>query len=234
MLKIRPSVDIDALHWDENGTVPKVPTAFGYAPAYRPWRAVQLQMQSFYDTLNKNVWEFLNEKQFHYQYSFNPLDMMCPPIKTKGGHRSQIWNDLQLFCENHIRAHLKKLKDDPQLESDLDFLRLLGTMRNYKTGCPICLENSTMGVTCGCGYTEITIFRPCGHSMCAKTCFKNFATSALANNQVSLSCPMCRANISSILSPENMRGSADPDFKSIAIDYVEKNLIEINKEILHK
>ena len=28
-----------------------------------------------------------------------------------------------------------------------------------------------MGTTCGCGHTEITVFRPCGHSVCSNPCF---------------------------------------------------------------
>ena len=35
-----------------------------------------------------------------------------------------------------------------------------------------------MGTTCGCGHTEIIVFRPCGHSLCVNPCFETFVKQA--------------------------------------------------------
>ena len=51
------------------------------------------------------------------------------------------------------------------------FLAILGLKRSYKSECVICLSDNMMGTTCGCGHTEIVVFRPCGHSVCIDPCF---------------------------------------------------------------
>ena len=56
--------------------------------------------------------------------------------------------------------------------SDGLFLATVGAKRNWKSGCVICLSDKMMGTTCGCGHTEIVMFRPCGHSICIEPCFK--------------------------------------------------------------
>lgn len=61
--------------------------------------------------------------------------------------------------------------------SDSDFLALLQRNRDYKEGCAICLTDEIMGTTCGCGHTEIVVFRPCGHSVCCSPCFTDLCSS---------------------------------------------------------
>lgn len=70
------------------------------------------------------------------------------------------------------RKFLRSLKGD----SDAEFLAQLN--RNWKEGCAICLTDKIMGTTCGCGHTEIIVFRPCGHSCCKEPCFFEFNKAA--------------------------------------------------------
>ncbi len=65
---------------------------------------------------------------------------------------------------------------DPALD-DFSFLATLGSKRNWKSGCAVCLTDKIMGTTCGCGHTEIAVFRPCGHTICASPCFVEFMRS---------------------------------------------------------
>lgn len=62
-------------------------------------------------------------------------------------------------------------------DDDFVFLLRLGQKRNWRAGCAICLTDEMMGTTCGCGHTEIAIFKPCGHSMCVNPCFEKFMKS---------------------------------------------------------
>jgi hypothetical protein len=73
-----------------------------------------------------------------------------------------------------IYDHVKNMKLDNSKLTDFEFLALLGTKRNWKKGCAICLTDDIMGTTCTCGHTEIVVFRPCGHSICIDPCFKTF------------------------------------------------------------
>jgi hypothetical protein len=52
-------------------------------------------------------------------------------------------------------------------------LAKLGKSRNWKQVCAICLVDDIMGTNCTCGHTEIVVFRPCGHAICADPCFNN-------------------------------------------------------------
>lgn len=111
--------------------------------------------------------------------------------------------------------------------SDYMFLALLGKKRNWKEGCAICLTDKIMGTTCGCGHTEIVIFRPCGHSVCASPCFKNFIKTkgtevkprsfmvdgvemiAVGSHNVDLNikfdCPICTVEVTKTFQAEEVR-----------------------------
>ena len=60
--------------------------------------------------------------------------------------------------------------------SDFQFLLKLGMLRNWKQESAVCLTDEIMGTTCTCGHTEIVVFRPCGHSVCATPCFTQLAS----------------------------------------------------------
>jgi hypothetical protein len=63
--------------------------------------------------------------------------------------------------------------DQSKSDSDFVFLAKLGKVRNWKQVCAICLVDDIMGTTCTCGHTEIVVFRPCGHAICANPCFND-------------------------------------------------------------
>lgn len=130
----------------------------------------------------------------------------------------------QLYCDFLLQQQYK-LSD--QNISDTLFLSLLGKKRNWKKDCAICLEQDIMGTKCNCGHTEITVFRPCGHSICSNPCFVQLITNKFPDialelkihnmsgmefhtNKLNLdldiqfSCPLCRCNVTRVFSAENV------------------------------
>lgn len=112
--------------------------------------------------------------------------------------------------------------------SDFEFLSILGTRRNWKSECAICLTDTIMGTTCECGHTEIAVLRPCGHALCARPCFEQFVGKSLncklgaetftdgekvftldnslnVDTKLALTCPLCRVVSTSTFRAENVR-----------------------------
>ena len=137
---------------------------------YRPAYGIKLGVMEYMEQLirypeNWQTREFPNFKR----YSYNPLDAVRPKINylTYLQIAEKMKELVPIFLENQI------LSDFSSLEiSDYQFLLSLGAVRNWKSGCVICLTDKMMGTTCGCGHTEIAIFRPCGHSVCVEPCFR--------------------------------------------------------------
>lgn len=72
-----------------------------------------------------------------------------------------------------FRKYLERTSDTPNC-TDFEFLARLSLKRRWDHECMLCLDDKHMGQTCDCGHKDIVIFRPCGHSMCLKTCFIEF------------------------------------------------------------
>jgi hypothetical protein len=70
----------------------------------------------------------------------------------------------------------EKIKEEEASDDNFIFLANIGKKRNWKQICAICLVEDIMGTTCGCGHTEIVIFKPCGHSLCVNPCFQQWIT----------------------------------------------------------
>lgn len=86
------------------------------------------------------------------------------------------------------------LNDCPTTASSATFLLSLAKVRDYARDCAICLTDKIVGTTCKrvtlgrrighditcrrCGHTEIAVFRPCGHAMCANPCFRSVLAAA--------------------------------------------------------
>lgn len=68
--------------------------------------------------------------------------------------------------------------------SDILFMARIGAIRNWSKNCPICLIENT-GDEHGWGghHCRITLFRPCGHSICTDC------------NKELTKCPLCRETI---------------------------------------
>jgi hypothetical protein len=60
---------------------------------------------------------------------------------------------------------------EKRLDLDAAFVASISKKRDWNHECCICLETEHMGHTCGCGYKEIVMFRPCGHSVCKRDCY---------------------------------------------------------------
>lgn len=132
--------------------------------------------------------------------------------------------------------------------SDFLFLAKLGTIRNWKKICCICLTEDIMGTTCGCGHTEIAVFRPCGHAICAKPCFQDLVkrhnikletqTIKTANGMVfsivgkmniddvkGFPCPMCNTIVDHTFRAEDIHVEGlDQSFYDDAIFMIEKEV----------
>jgi hypothetical protein len=136
---------------------------------------------------------------------------------------------------NNIKNLLNtcKLSDDIP---DAVFMLLMSKQRNWSKECAICLENH-MGKICNCGHKEITMFKPCGHTICSSPCFtelyKSSGFKALefmrfeqdseireilgtydTNTNGGFNCPLCRTPVTKTFSTENIRipfNFIDPD-----------------------
>ena len=135
----------------------------------------------------------------------------------------------------------KTLKNDKKELDNLEFLIELTCIkqRSWRQGCVICLSDEMTGTTCGCGHTEIVVFRPCEHSICINSCFENwmktldiqlepktieiqgqiFVVGSQKNTNLDLSgldqnvkCPTCRSKIEKTFRAEDV---SSKNFESI-------------------
>jgi hypothetical protein len=135
---------------------------------------------------------------------------------------------IELVSEK-FREYLTNLETDlaDSSISDGEFLLTLSKAgRDFRKDCCICLTTDIMGTTCTCGHTEIAVFRPCGHSICAKPCFYEFCESmghelkpkefVTEDGQRFITpstmdirtvkdfkCPMCRTTVNSVFRAED-------------------------------
>ena len=129
--------------------------------------------------------------------------------------------------------------------------------RNWRNGCVICLEDEMMGTTCSCGHTEIVMFRPCGHSICISPCFQQWMATKdigleqetfksegktydvvgsmntnLALTKENISCPTCRAKLSSTFRIENVKLPLTASWNSLRDVIIAQAKIDIFEEEL--
>jgi hypothetical protein len=142
------------------------------------------------------------------------LDTMYPFLTIQ--QQKSIQDQIKELGGKLKAAFLEDVKLD-DTKSDIDFLLVLGLKRDWKSGCAICLTDKIMGTTCTCGHTEITIFKPCGHSACTNPCMREvmkthdiqvkpktiniggkemiIGNSTCVNDLNGIPCHMCRTNI---------------------------------------
>ena len=96
-------------------------------------------------------------------------------VKPLNGKMATILYHIVNLIPSMFDTYIKSLHTNDQTISDFEFITLLGKTRDWNTGCPICLDKRITGITCSCGCSEIILFRPCGHVMCGKPCFVEFA-----------------------------------------------------------
>jgi hypothetical protein len=156
--------------------------------------------------------------------AFSPLQCVYPEIPFPKSHEiHKKIEKLGTFLKKELLEFGRKETD----ENDLEFLFHLGLKRNWKRECAICLVDDIMGTTCGCGHTEITVFRPCGHSVCTNPCAQEIMKSnnietrerriettegstmiivgtTDVSNIRNIKCHLCRANITSAFQAQDL------------------------------
>lgn len=162
-----------------------------------------------------------------------------------------------VFMKNYFEIIISS---NINIHTNFTLVGLTGLKRNWKECCAICLEDNHMGKTCNCGHTEITMFQPCGHTICTKSCFVDFreklklpalkckeyffgdqkfyAPDTLdVNTKDEFICPICKCKVIETFDPNNinMSNSLDLDqmidmIKKAYYDEMEQNNV-INNEI---
>jgi hypothetical protein len=260
MFSIDPSVDYNTIIWNEIGICERVKNRFGFGPAFKPWKAIYEKMKECANVCIRQSWNIHNGLAIKYpkKSHYCPLDMTVPPLAPP--QYDPIINEIRNIMTNFIKEKIRSLSaknlNDETL-SDCEYLCLLGTIRNYKSGCAICLSNDIIGTTCACGCSEIAVFRPCGHCMCANPCFYQYVESNGINlkrnhnlfvenhyqqesycfgthrdiNVGGFLCPNCRCNVKSTIRVEDtfVNSEWSDEIKHIAMMFVEKHINEYDR-----
>lgn len=137
-----------------------------------------------YETMIHHSRQILcNPKEFMTDPAAIPLSM--PLYRNLISYHIQNMFDFE-FRHAKLKEEIPKVVTEKMLEyletikepeNDFEFLLRLSRKQNWKSGCCICLADEMMGTTCGCGHTEIVVFRPCGHSICIEPCYSKFLKS---------------------------------------------------------
>lgn len=159
----------------------------------------------------------------------------------------EVLKGVALLCQEWARSTIPS-----DTKSDLRFLGEIGSKRNWKSGCAICLTDKIMGTTCGCGHTEIAVLRPCGHAICASPCFQQWMSTTYQttfsdtkntlangkqytipghkniNQKIQVPCPICRVKTSSTFRAEEAPLTADPDLTKLKTSITLKLMSEMN------
>jgi hypothetical protein len=69
---------------------------------------------------------------------------------------------------------------------DFWFVARIGRARNWRRKCIVCGGDEDETLLCGCGHTETAMLVPCGHTMCAKPCFKSSSLVELQPKTITL------------------------------------------------
>lgn len=101
--------------------------------------------------------------------SLDPISRSYPKIRDTA--YLKIYEKIKALVPSKLNKAVDEYKGN---DNDFIFLAKLGRKRNWKSGCAVCLTDNIMGTTCSCGHTEIAVFRPCGHAMCASPCYYQF------------------------------------------------------------
>lgn len=117
---------------------------------------------------------------------------------------------LDIIIRDIIHSYLYENINKNQ-NSNIMFMAKIGSKRDWSKDCSICLENK-IGHRCSCSvscasYSQITLFKPCGHSVCTPCSQK-------LNN-----CPLCRTSIMEKLQHNQ------PRFEEEILDYLANKVI---------
>ena len=248
---LRMVTDYSTIVWDDDETA-MISGPFARVPMHRPRRAIYAKLQEIGDFLIRNVYEIQQHRPLKIPYNeYDPLLRSVPQLSRQDARLVE--TDLIEICKEFIMTQLGPHVNTP-LEADLPdglFLGLLGTKRDYKNTCAICLDDPVKGTTCPCGHTEIVVFRPCGHALC-QCCFEQFMEShgiTLPHSRVTqwcvngekdvnvsgFLCPTCQQVVLKTLRAEaiNLPNEWNAELKIIANQYTEQHLTIENQTISH-
>lgn len=189
--------------------------------------AIYREMLDCVKQLVNNPLVFQNNEDINLAFGhFRPLGSVEPKLSV---YRA---TQIRLTINIKSRAYLTSMivNGDIDVNDNFTFLAKLGFTRNWKRDCAICLTEEIMGTACTCGHTEIVMFRPCGHAVCASPCFKELNQRAGllvlkpkeyivcgikmitptslnydAKVEVNYNCPICIQPVSSVFQTEEVR-----------------------------
>ena len=159
----------DPIPWDEDGTYwYEEPSGSGYR-IYR-WDV----------TVSDALHRSLQEASQHHPPQCDRRFIFRDAQTLAGRYTEPIVHHIHPFLEKIMdavpttlaRMLLEKKKKGEEL-TDFMFVVEQSTRRNWMHDCPLCLEEQ-VGVVCGCGHTEVAMFRPCGHTMCSRPCLERY------------------------------------------------------------
>lgn len=243
---------INNVEW-ENKNIGHVTTQFSRTICYSITYAIELAIRGYIERLINNPIKFQDGKLDYVTYPFDPLGLTVTERNTIGRlvtrplFYKKVKKNISEIVPSVLKLSLKKYNIDSDSISDFIFLALLSLKRNWKSGCAICLTDEIMGTTCTCGHTEIAVFRPCGHSLCAKPCFENFLkskgvsldiertvvdnieytipTQKNINIETNFDCPLCRKKVKSVFRAEDVHNADNLfDMEKLVKDIFDKSL----------
>lgn len=165
------------IKWNKDGSA-EVQTSSGITKIYKLQTAVGLKIQKYCDLIACDIWKFRHkDTSFLENDIYCPITFVVPQIITTG--IPLVYKELRQigidFMEN-------KLEDNSLLQmydnsiTNLQYMMLLGSARDYRSNCAICKTNNIL---------EPIILRPCGHSICSTPCMQT-----LSKNE-KINCPIC-------------------------------------------
>ena len=214
-----------SIEWENDDTGMETNFYGGSSRVYTRQYAIKMACSDYLKQLVARPKNLLSQKCDEYkEYAFAPLPAARPRFSQTE------MRDIRIkMSETVPRLMVSYGKDDLTNElDDFTFLLSLGLKRNWKSECPICLSEEMMGTTCGCGHTEIVVFRPCGHSICASPCFEEFIKVGLKEAEMKIDgqtfivagkmdidnckdfgCPTCRRNVEACFRAEDVWAPKD-------------------------
>ena len=161
----------ESITWNEDGVTGRLHAPCSIKTVYLRRKGIlSILWGMVADTINEPTLWAQGKSTMGRSFSISTFSNIIPPVQY--GARCTLdgllANETPGVIEKIVAAHP---------DSNFAFLAELGKQRNWKAECSICLKDKNIGTTCGCGHTEIVVFRPCGHAICSLPCFRDLMKS---------------------------------------------------------
>lgn len=167
----------DEIKWDKDGLT-GIPMKNHSRRVYKLLGFIQSYVYCTLGNLKSNP-EIISNKSYN---------MIRSTGDRTGPYLSDIWPKSYLD-EKDLIKHIRRVTfkefnkyilEDPDSKMDnFTFLIRLAFKRNWRKNCAICHVDNIKGNKCSCECLDIVVLRPCGHSICLKPCFENWAKNNL-------------------------------------------------------